>query len=162
MTRIYQDHGLRRGLWRAAQANILRLSLGSAAQMAAFVQMRRIMGTVSGSEDEWEHLSSSVIAATGSSIAAAPVVAALDIIKTRLYLQPVNKQGRGVYYSSILDCVRKINRTEGVMGYTKGMSIAFSYSFLNSSITLLSWEELKRFGSHSFERIPFTVETQYR
>lgn len=35
---IYREHGLRRGLWRAAQANVLRLALGSVIQMGAFVQ----------------------------------------------------------------------------------------------------------------------------
>ncbi|KAH9377243.1 hypothetical protein HPB48_006952 [Haemaphysalis longicornis] len=147
---IYHEHGLRRGLWRAAQANVLRLALGSAIQMGAFVQAKRHLSLYE--KDQLHHLLASLIAAMLSSVAAAPAVATLDMIKTRLYLQPVDRHGRGIYYAGVLDCVRKIYVMEGVAGYSRGMLIAFLYSITNSSITLLSWEELRRLRLESREQ----------
>ncbi|EEC17859.1 carrier protein, putative [Ixodes scapularis] len=88
---IFLAHGLRRGLWCAGGANVLRLSLGSAVQMSAYVQMKRVLSSGRPVE-EWQRLTHNVC----SSVAAAPVVAALDIIKIRLYLQPVDVRGRGM------------------------------------------------------------------
>ncbi|XP_065300439.1 solute carrier family 25 member 35-like isoform X2 [Dermacentor albipictus] len=52
---IYRTHGLRRGLWRSAQANVLRLSIGSAIQMGAYVQpdVRALLRRLSGSCCTW-------------------------------------------------------------------------------------------------------------
>ncbi|KAK8769796.1 solute carrier family 25 member 35-like [Amblyomma americanum] len=157
---IYRAHGLRRGLWRAAQANVLRLSIGSGIQMGAYVQAKRKLSQYTG--DDMHHLVTSVAAAVYSSIAAAPAVATLDTIKTRMYLQPVDRRGRGIYYAGVLDCVRKIYTMEGVAGYSRGILIAFFYSITNSTITLLSWNELKWLRLASRERRELVIEIIYQ
>ncbi|KAH8033251.1 hypothetical protein HPB51_008650 [Rhipicephalus microplus] len=154
--KIYRAHGLRRGLWRAAQANVLRLSIASAIQMGAYVQAKRKLSQFDANRPH--HFINSMAAAVYSSIAAAPAVSTLDMIKTRMYLQPVDRRGRGIYYASVLDCVRKIYMLEGIMGYSRGLLIAFLYSILNSSITLLSWDELKRLRLESREHRELVVE----
>ncbi|CAN7991502.1 unnamed protein product, partial [Ixodes pacificus] len=154
---IFLAHGLRSGLWRVGRANVLRLSLGSAVQMRAYVQTKRVLSSGRPVE-EWQRLTHNVCAALCSSVAAAPTVAALDIIKTRLYLQLVEVRGRGMYYSGVWDCVRQIYRAEGLPGYTKGLFVAFCYSSVNSFITLLSWDEFKRWGSHSFQQDGYAIE----
>nr|XP_050050607.1 solute carrier family 25 member 35-like [Dermacentor andersoni] len=156
---IYRTHGLRRGLWRSAQANVLRLSIGSAIQMGAYVQAKRQLSQLDASG--LHHFITSMAAAVYSSIAAAPAVSMLDMIKTRMYLQPVDRRGRGIYYAGVLDCIRKIYMMEGVAGYSRGMLIAFFYSIVNSSITLLSWGELKRLRIESREHREFVVEIIY-
>ncbi|XP_037510283.1 solute carrier family 25 member 35 [Rhipicephalus sanguineus] len=153
---IYRAHGLRRGLWRAAQANVLRLSIASAIQMGAYVQAKRKLSHFDANGPH--HVITSTAAAVYSSIAAAPAVSTLDMIKTRMYLQPVDRRGRGIYYASVLDCIRKIYMLEGLAGYSRGLLIAFLYSILNSSITLLSWDELKRLRSESREHHELVVE----
>ncbi|XP_049515941.1 solute carrier family 25 member 34-like [Dermacentor silvarum] len=196
---IYRTHGLRRGLWRSAQANVLRLSIGSAIQMGAYVQPSPLptdvfksschcldagtAGTCNltlqspdGSQTKgqakrklshfdangFHHFITSMAAAVYSSIAAAPAVSMLDMIKTRMYLQPVDRRGRGIYYASVLDCIRKIYMMEGAAGYSRGMLVAFFYSIVNSSITLLSWDELKRLRVESREHHELVVEIIYQ
>ncbi|KAH6945158.1 hypothetical protein HPB50_007442 [Hyalomma asiaticum] len=153
---IYRAHGLRRGLWRAAQANVLRLSIGSAIQMGAYVQAKRELSYFDA--NGLHHFITSMAAAVYSSIAAAPAVSTLDMIKTRMYLQPVDRRGRGIYYASVLDCVHKIYMMEGIAGYSRGMLIAFLYSIVNSSITLLSWDEIKRMRIESREYRELVIE----
>ncbi|XP_064457080.1 solute carrier family 25 member 35-like [Ornithodoros turicata] len=144
---VYHSHGLRRGLWRAATGNIIRVAMGSGVQMASFVQFKR-MATSTGSEGT-DELFAVVVASLASSAASAPFSSALDMIKTRMYLQPVDRRGRGIYYSGFIDCILKVYRNDGLRSYMRGWSVAFTYTLFNSLITLISWEELKRFGSHA-------------
>ncbi|KAG0412985.1 hypothetical protein HPB47_009867 [Ixodes persulcatus] len=153
-------HGLRRGFWRAGRDNVLRFSLGSAVQMGAYTPRRSASRRSGRPVKEWQRLTHNVCAALCSSVAAAPVVAVLDI-KTRLYLQPVDLRGRVMYYSGAWDCVRQIYRAQGLPGYTKGLFVAFCYSSINSFITLLSWDEFKRWGSHSFQQEGYAIEIRH-
>ncbi|XP_037559822.1 solute carrier family 25 member 34-like [Dermacentor silvarum] len=167
---IYRTHGLRRGLWRSAQANVLGFPSAPPSRWAptcrspdgsqAKGQAKRKLSHFDA--NGFHHFITSMAAAVYSSIAAAPAVSMLDMIKTRMYLQPVDRRGRGIYYASVLDCIRKIYMMEGAAGYSRGMLVAFFYSIVNSSITLLSWDELKRLRVESREHHELVVEIIYQ
>ncbi|OTF78058.1 hypothetical protein BLA29_014567 [Euroglyphus maynei] len=49
-----------------------------------------------------------------------------DVVSTRLYNQPVDpKTGAGQLYRGIPDCMIKIFRTEGILGFYKGFGASF-------------------------------------
>lgn len=68
-----------------------------------------------------------------------------DVISTRLYNQPVDPiTGKGTKYSSILDCVRKIWKTEGVLGFYKGWSASLLRLGPHTVLSLLFWQEFRK------------------
>eukprot|EP00756_Hemistasia_phaeocysticola_P044361 Hpha_TRINITY_DN18005_c0_g1::TRINITY_DN18005_c0_g1_i1::g.1186::m.1186/K15117/SLC25A34_35, OAC1; solute carrier family 25, member 34/35 len=44
-----------------------------------------------------------------------------DVLRTRLYNQPRDAAGRGVNYTGMIDCARKVVHAEGVSGLQKGL-----------------------------------------
>ena len=60
-------------------------------------------------------------AAVASTISINP----LDVVKVRLYSQPMRPDGRGSLYDGSLHCLRKVVATEGVLALWKGVSAAF-------------------------------------
>ncbi|XP_064458833.1 solute carrier family 25 member 35-like [Ornithodoros turicata] len=149
-TVMYSLYGIRRGIWRAATSNVLRLSIGSAVQMAAMIKYKAVFRVPNG--DARDELITVVTASVASSATSAPVISALDMIKSRMYLQPVDNRGRGVYYDGILNCARKIYSLDGMLGFLRGWNVAFTYTLLYSSITLVSWEEMKKLRKHPTHR----------
>ena len=45
----------------------------------------------------------------------------VDVIRTRIFVQPLAADGTGLLYKSVSDCFRKIVATEGVIGLYKGI-----------------------------------------
>lgn len=139
---IYQTQGLWNGLWRATSSNILRISTGSALQLSTFIGFKTLLNTAVEGRERYFFINT-VLAAIISGLVSAPFIAVMDVLRARMYAQPSNAQGEGLYYRSIWDCVRKIKRTEGMRGLAKGAGGAFLYTLTTSSITLISWDELK-------------------
>ena len=49
----------------------------------------------------------------------------IDVIRVRLYSQPMLAGGHGSLYNGSLDCLRKVAAKEGVLALWKGVSAAF-------------------------------------
>ncbi|CAN8019745.1 unnamed protein product [Ixodes persulcatus] len=139
---IYRTQGLWNGLWRATSSNILRISTGSALQMSTFIGLKTLLNTAVENRERYFFINT-VLAAIMSGLISAPPIAMLDVLRARMYAQPSDSMGRGLYYRNIWDCIRKIKRTEGLRGLSKGAGGAFLYTLVTSSITLISWDELK-------------------
>ncbi|KAL1417343.1 hypothetical protein MTO96_006218 [Rhipicephalus appendiculatus] len=110
---IYRTQGLWNGLWRATSANILRISTGSALQLSTFIGFKTLLNTATEGRERYFFINT-VLAALISGLVSAPFIAAVDI-----------------------------KRTEGLRGLAKGIGGAFLYTLTTSSITLISWDELK-------------------
>lgn len=68
-----------------------------------------------------------------------------DVISTRLYNQPVDpKTGKGLVYTGIFDCLVKMFRTEGFLGYYKGLSASFLRLGPHTVLSMLFWQLLRR------------------
>ncbi|KAM7304808.1 putative secreted salivary gland peptide [Ixodes scapularis] len=139
---IYRTQGLWNGLWRATSSNILRISTGSALQMSTFIGLKTLLNTAVENRERYFFINT-VLAAIMSGLISAPPIAMVDVLRARMYAQPSDSMGRGLYYRNIWDCIRKIKRTEGLRGLSKGAGGAFLYTLVTSSITLISWDELK-------------------
>ncbi|XP_038642975.1 solute carrier family 25 member 35 isoform X2 [Scyliorhinus canicula] len=68
-----------------------------------------------------------------------------DVISTRLYNQPVDHQGKGVFYRGYLDCFTKTVRKEGLHGLYKGTGASYFRVGPHTILSLFFWEELRKF-----------------
>lgn len=60
----------------------------------------------------------------------------------RFYFLGVNQQGKGLYYSGIIDCAVKIVKTEGFMGLYKGFWPHYIRIGPHSALVFLFFDEL--------------------
>ena len=44
----------------------------------------------------------------------------LDVVRNRLYSQPLGANGEGTLYSGAVDCARKLAQAEGLLGFYRG------------------------------------------
>ncbi|XP_037270521.2 solute carrier family 25 member 35 [Rhipicephalus microplus] len=143
LVNIYRTQGVWRGLWRATSCNVLRLSTGSALQLSTFSGFKGVLDTAVEGRVRYFFVNT-LIAAVLSGLASAPFIVVLDVLRVRMYAQPSNPRGEGIYYSSMRDCIVKIRQTEGLRGLWRGIGGAFFYTMTSSVITLVSWEEIKK------------------
>ncbi|KAI7886275.1 mitochondrial carrier [Lichtheimia hyalospora FSU 10163] len=119
LSRIYRSEGLK-GIYRGADAAMARAGVGSAVQMPTYMFGKEILVSRFGLPDSIAtHFATSMFAGFLVSIAMNP----FDVISTRMYNQGVDPvTGRGLLYSSPVDCFFKMTRTEGIRGLYKGFS----------------------------------------
>lgn len=87
------------------------------------------------------HFSASLMAGFMATIASSPA----DVIKTRVMSQPVGPDGRGLHYSSTVDCLRKTVAAEGALSLWKGFLPNFGRLGPHTVIMFLVIEQLRKF-----------------
>lgn len=68
----------------------------------------------------------------------------LDVVRTRLYNQPVDAQGRGLLYAGFIDCFAKIYASEGLHGFYKGAWAAYFRMAPQAVLGLSFWDSFRR------------------
>ncbi|KAH9360665.1 hypothetical protein HPB48_004797 [Haemaphysalis longicornis] len=142
LAHIYRTQGVWNGLWRATSTNMLRLSVGSALQLSTFTAFKTLLNTAVEGRERY-FVVNTLLAAFLSGVTVAPPVAFLDGLRARLYAQPSNPSGEGIYYNGLRDCVIKVKQTEGLRALARGAGGAFFYIMTSSVVTLVTWEEIK-------------------
>ncbi|CAG5051154.1 unnamed protein product [Parnassius apollo] len=140
MVKIYRKNGLR-ALWRGAHGMMIRNSIGSASQIASYVVCKEWMDN-NNIFQQSKYLSAFIasnIGAVMKTIALTP----MDVIMTRLYNQATDANGRGLLYSGILDCARKITKTEGLLAFYKGIGPSYLRQAPHTVLLLVFWDMLK-------------------
>ncbi|XP_038642974.1 solute carrier family 25 member 35 isoform X1 [Scyliorhinus canicula] len=139
---IYRRHGIV-GLWRGASAAVPRVIVGSAAQLSTFSATKQFTNDLQVFKpDSW------LVSLTSGMVSSIFVVFAMtpfDVISTRLYNQPVDHQGKGVFYRGYLDCFTKTVRKEGLHGLYKGTGASYFRVGPHTILSLFFWEELRKF-----------------
>ena len=147
---IYQSYGIK-GLWRGASGVVLRISAGSAAQLSSFSKSKEFISNLNiYSENSW------LISASASMVSGLAVVfvaTPLDVICTRLFNQGTASSGKNLLYTGISDCILKILKREGVRGFYKGFGPHYFRMGPHTFLSLLFWDELRKFYRNSFERL---------
>jgi solute carrier family 25 protein 34/35 len=117
LSQIYKNEGIR-GLYRGADAAMVRAGVGSAVQMPTYMIGKDILLKRFGFPDEFiTHFATSMFTGVLVCLAMNP----FDVISTRMYNQGVDPvTGKGLLYKSPVDCFVKIVRIEGVRGLYKG------------------------------------------
>lgn len=65
------------------------------------------------------------------------------IITMPIFFTAVDANGRGLLYSGILDCARKITKTEGLLAFYKGMGPSYFRQAPHTVLLLIFWDMLK-------------------
>jgi hypothetical protein len=114
---IYAREGAR-GLYTGVSPTVQRAAVVAAVELATYDECKTVLISWGGLSPSsvWTHLGASLMAGFFTTIASSP----LDVIKSRVMNQPVDAAGRGVTYSSTVDCFRKSVKAEGLSSLWKG------------------------------------------
>ncbi|KAM8927594.1 solute carrier family 25 member 34 [Pelodytes ibericus] len=139
---IYKKQGIL-GLWRGVNGAVPRVMVGSAVQLATFASAKEWVKSHKWFlEDSWlVALAGGMISSVGVAVSMTP----FDVVSTRLYNQPVDSAGRGRLYRGFLDCFVKITHKEGLLALYKGIVPAYVRLGPHTILSLLFWEELRKF-----------------
>ncbi|XP_026540211.1 solute carrier family 25 member 34 isoform X2 [Notechis scutatus] len=99
---------------------------------------------------KWFKEGSWMVALAGGMVSSVAVTVAMtpfDVVSTRLYNQPVDETGTGKHYRGFFDCVVRVSGKEGVLALYKGFGPAYLRLGPHTVLSLLFWDELRRFTS---------------
>lgn len=68
----------------------------------------------------------------------------LDVVSTRLYNQGVDAKGKGLIYSGLIDCIKKIFQSEGFFGFYKGSTASLLRTGPHTVLSLMFWNEFRK------------------
>lgn len=116
---IFREEGLR-GLWRGTGVSMVRSGVGAAALLPTNSKLK-------GLSAQWVPAGplSDGFCALGAGAANVAVINPVDVVRTRLYSQPLDASGNGRLYGGALDAASKIMRIEGVPAFYKGATAHF-------------------------------------
>lgn len=138
---VYNHHGIY-ALWRGASGAIARVICGSSAQLATFSKTKSLVENTEFFEpDSWL---AALAASMLSGLAVVACMTPMDVVSTRLYNQGVDGNGKGLVYSGLLDCLRKIFYSEGLYGFYKGSTASLLRSGPHTILSLMFWNEYRK------------------
>ncbi|KAL1138211.1 hypothetical protein AAG570_009902 [Ranatra chinensis] len=146
----YHQEGIR-GLWRGVGGSIPRMVVGSSSQLGTFFICREFL-------EKNEHfriergLLNTFLASMMGGVVVAITMGPLDVISTRLYNQGVDCHGKGLLYSSYMDCVKKMWYTEGFQGFYKGIIPCYMRIGPHTVLCMVFWDQLKQLQSKFMPR----------
>ncbi|KAJ8953924.1 hypothetical protein NQ318_019164 [Aromia moschata] len=106
-----------RGLWKGSIPNVQRAALVTLGDLTTYDLVKSFTLRHTNLPDG--HLLH-IIASTSAGLVAALMGTPADVIKTRIMNQPLDDKGRGLLYSSSIDCLRKTVIQEGFSALYKG------------------------------------------
>ena len=139
---VYHEEGVR-GLYRGATAAMLRVGVGSGVQLSTYDASKRLVVSVSEGRLTERSIATHFTASLISGIFITLAMNPFDVMSTRMYNQPV-VDGRGVLYSNVVDCGKKILLQEGPMGFYKGVLPHYLRLGPHTILTFVFWEQLKQ------------------
>lgn len=106
------------GLYKGVTPTTQRAAVVAMAELATYDESKQLLVNVLGQDPQSlkTHVASAIMAGFMATLASSP----LDVVKSRLMNQPVGADGKGLRYSSSLDCFRKTVAIEGFHGLYKG------------------------------------------
>lgn len=137
--KIYRSHGVT-GLYRGVLVTVPRGMMGSGSQIATFGYTKDLL------QRKYPTMDSTLLSFISGACAGTSMAIAMnptDVISTRLYNQGFRSDGKGMYYSGVIDCFLKILKTEGIRGFYKGFWPHYIRIGPHSALVLLFFDELK-------------------
>ncbi|EDW63535.1 mitochondrial uncoupling protein 4C [Drosophila virilis] len=117
LAEIYRKSGVV-GMWRGVGPSCTRACLMTAGDVGAYDLCKRNLKKYLGMEEGIPlRFASSMVAGLVASVLSNPA----DVIKSRMMNQPIDENGKGLYYKNSVDCVVKLVRDEGFLNLYKGL-----------------------------------------
>lgn len=136
---IYAHEGVR-GLWSGWSPTAQRAAVVACVELAVYDEAKAVLVDRGfPSDSPVTHIGASIGAAFLSCLAASPA----DVVKSRLMAQPVDSRGRGLTYSSTLDCVKRSIAGEGALSLWRGFWPAFARTGPHCVVTYTVMEQLR-------------------
>ncbi|KAI8894432.1 mitochondrial carrier domain-containing protein [Globomyces pollinis-pini] len=138
---IFQQDGLR-GLWRGADASMLRTGVGSSVQLPSYDIIKNYLfktgyfDKYGGTKSVQLHFAASL----GTSLLVCTAMNPFDVAMTRMY-----NQKDGNTYKNVADCIAKTLRYEGITAFFKGYSAHYLRIGPHTILTFMFLEQTKRF-----------------
>ncbi|GAB5032983.1 solute carrier family 25 member 35 [Nannochloropsis oceanica] len=137
---IHMQHGYR-GLWRGVEGAVPRLMLGSALQLSTFSYIKEAVRKWGWVDEGWVPVLASLLSSVNIILFMEP----LDVVRTRLYNQPTDERGRGIYYRGFVDCFTRVVEKEGFFhGMYKGAGAAYFRMAPQAILGLSFWDSFRR------------------
>eukprot|EP00937_MAST-01D_sp_MAST-1D-sp2_P006121 g6121.t1 len=142
-----------KGMYKGVSASMLRLALGSAAQLSAYSTLKeqvaahrqRLAGR--GECGQWwiaDGPALHVVLSFGSVLFGVTAMQPVDVVRTRLYNQPFDGAGRGTLYAGPLDAFGKVVRNEGALALFKGWGAHYLRGAPHVALLFVTLEQLKK------------------
>eukprot|EP00742_Colponemidia_sp_Colp-10_P010926 GILJ01012062.1.p1 GENE.GILJ01012062.1~~GILJ01012062.1.p1 ORF type:complete len:552 (+),score=71.10 GILJ01012062.1:45-1658(+) len=129
------------GLYRGSSMSVVRAIVGSGANLPTYSVMREYVLTNRLLAD---NSFTDIVCSMISSAMTAFVMNPVDVLRTRVYNQPVDANGNGLLYKSGLDCLRKVLSTEGFSALYKGFVSSYMRLGPHFTLTFVFLEQMRR------------------
>ena len=124
------------GLTQGLTSSMARVSVGSATQLATFTRAKQFFTAANLTESE---LGIVFMASVCSSLALTCTMTPFDVVATRMF-----NQKHGLYYNGLWDCISKMYKHEGLLGFYKGTLAHFFRIGPHSFLTLTIWDRYRK------------------
>ncbi|XP_042897167.1 mitochondrial uncoupling protein 4 [Parasteatoda tepidariorum] len=142
--KIVTESGIK-GLWKGWVPNVQRAALVNMGDLATYECSKHFM-LRNNLKDNWlTHM----LASGCSGLIAATLGTPADVIKTRVMNQPLDSNGKGLFYKSSIDCLVKTVQEEGFMALYKGFVPIWTRMAPWSITFWVTYEELRRLSGVS-------------
>ncbi|XP_074034840.1 uncoupling protein 4A isoform X2 [Leptinotarsa decemlineata] len=114
--KVWSAGGIR-GLWKGSVPNVQRAALVNLGDLTTYDTAKRVIMRHTDLPDNYVlH----ILASSCAGFVAASMGTPADVIKTRVMNQPLDEKGRGLLYTSSVDCLRKTIKQESLGALYKG------------------------------------------
>ncbi|KAL7044512.1 hypothetical protein ACKWTF_001928 [Chironomus riparius] len=142
---IYTNNGIK-GLWKGYTALIPRNVVGSSVQLSTFSVCKNFLAQYDTFADSI--FLRAVVGSAVTGLVTCIFMTPFDTAATRMFNQPVGKDGRGLLYRNLIDCFIKVTKTEGFFGgFYKGFGPNYFRMAPQHLLNLTFWEKFKEINN---------------
>jgi len=149
LTRMVREEGVA-SVYKGVSASMLRLALGSAAQLSSYTAIKeRVLAAPRSDAAALPPISDGpllhVAVSFASVVFGVTAMQPVDVVRTRLYNQPFDAaSGRGLLYAGPLDAGLQIVRSEGPAALFKGWLAHYIRGAPHVALLFVTLEQLKK------------------
>ena len=140
ISRLYASEGLL-GMWRGTPVSMLRSAAVTGPHLTTYTTVKEHMLHQRWMADTPPlHMLASLAGALAGICCNQP----LDVVRNRLYSQPLTTSGEGTLYSGAADCALQLARAEGVGGFYRGFWSHYIRTGPHYCLTFIFLEQIKK------------------
>ena len=129
------------GMWRGTGVSMLRSAMVTGPHLTVYTTVKEVCVEKKLLDDAPPlHILASLCGGLAGILCNQP----LDVVRNRLYSQPLGPDGKGLMYSGALDCAQSLARAEGVRGFYRGFWSHYIRVGPHYVLTFVFLEQIKR------------------
>lgn len=149
-------HGLRKlhategvkGMWRGTGISMIRSASVTGPHLTTYSYVKEVFVEKQWMRDSTPlHILASLCGGFTGIVCNHP----FDLVRNRLYNQPLTADGKGVLYDGVRDCMKKLAKTEGLKGFYRGFVAHYMRVGPHYVITFSILEQVRKALSPSEE-----------